>query len=448
MRIDNLFNILKISDYESYINKFSELMGKFIFYICHEENDDFILFNKNNLTIDNDKLSEEELEEKYRDQIFDLIRPNYEVIHRNYFTQIPSFILSKTTMEVLAIFETPLKTNTDAIYELKKEKILNIKVIELIEGFNVIAYYHNDKWNVSTEYSLDGNNIKCRNNSMKDLFIETIKTFDALEKDKIYHYILNHHKNYGLISTNHYGSGNKELKLTRITKKNDPYNLIFENETEINTNNIDDIVTNLNKISHEDLINKKLSKVGYRIYKQLEKEILIYDIQTPIYHQISNLLPKNMNMYQGFLELYQNNKLKEYISYFTNYPHEIVNRLNQSLRTISKEILNIYHATRKKQNKEIYDELPETFKRVLYNIHGIYIDTRKTNFDEGKEINKLNSLSISFHDIYYYLKSISFIQLRDIFFERKILIENKKMREYMCIDCMYTVTQTKLMENN
>jgi hypothetical protein len=428
MRVDNLFNILKIDTYESYVNVFSELMGKFMFYICHEENENFILFNKNNLTID-----EEESED-----------PRY------YFGKIPSFILNKNTMEILAIFETPIKSNTEAIVEIKKEiSWSETDITELIEGYNIIVYNQNNKWEISTEYSLDAKNIKYRKNSIKDLFNEIIDSsfYEKLDKDNVYHYIINHHKNYGLLSNNHYGSGHKELKLTRISRKNNPYIIVSECFEKIKIKTTEELINNLNKISHDDLINKKLSKVGYRIYIRYLDEIMVYDIQTPIYHQISNILPKNMNIYQGFLELYQSNKLKEYISYFTNYPHEIVNRLNQSLRTISKEILNIYHATRKKQNKDIYDNLPETFKRVLYNIHGIYIDTRKTNFEDGIEINKLSGLSITFHDIYYYLKSISHIQLRDIFFERKILIENKKMREYMCVDCMYTITQTILMEN-
>ncbi len=127
-----------------------------------------------------------------------------------------------------------------------------------------------------------------------------------------------------------------------------------------------------------------------------------------------------------------------------------------SLRTISKEFLNIYHFTRKNKNKEIYDLLSEAYKKVLYGVHGVYIGTRKNDFENSIELEsaKIDNKSITVHDIYYYIKSLPFSTLRQIYLDRDILIEKIKineeyedLKELMSFDCMFIITQTKLMKD-
>ena len=107
--------------------------------------------------------------------------------------------------------------------------------------------------------------------------------------------------------------------------------------------------------------------------------------------------------------------------------------------------------------------MPSNYKKVLYKIHGIYIDSRKNEFNNNHTINdksdvcdenydnKIESKSITVHDIYHYLKSLSITFLKELYFDRETIIKEKKIHmplyNLFSIDCMYTIIQTKLMMN-
>ena len=98
--------------------------------------------------------------------------------------------------------------------------------------------------------------------------------------------------------------------------------------------------------------------------------------------------------------------------------------------------------------------MPSNYKKVLYKIHGIYIDSRKNDFNNNTDVNnenKLESKSITVHDIYHYLKSLSITFLKELYFDRENIIKEKKIHvplyNLFSIDCIYTNIQTKLMMN-
>ena len=70
--------------------------------------------------------------------------------------------------------------------------------------------------------------------------------------------------------------------------------------------------------------------------------------------------------------------------------------------------------------------------------------------DENYE-NKIEPKSITVHDIYHYLKSLSIIFLKELYFDRETIIKEKKiympLYNLFTIDCIYTIIQTKLMMN-
>ena len=204
--------------------------------------------------------------------------------------------------------------------------------------------------------------------------------------------------------------------------------------------------------------NKKIILEGYEIYDFNTNLIKNYKIQTHIYQQILYIKPKCENIHLGYLELYQANKLNEYLPYFTNYHGEIIHRISMSIRTISKELLDIYHFLKKNKKSELYNNIPSNYKKILYKIHGIYIDARKNDFlknitesiqEESDEIIKLEFKSITVHDIYHYIKSLTLSHLKQIYLDREEMIKEKKVNEYIynliIKDCVYTITQTKLM---
>jgi hypothetical protein len=187
---------------------------------------------------------------------------------------------------------------------------------------------------------------------------------------------------------------------------------------------------------------------GHKVNADISSAYVVGKIQSDTYKKISKLKQSlTGNIYQNYLELYQNGKLVDYLPYFSKYTNEIVHRINMSMKTLSREILNIYHATRKKKNKDLYDILTEQYKKILYSIHGLYINIRKTDFINGHEIDERESKSITVHDVYYYLKSLPPDQLRQLYHDRLDMLENPSVHQYLCKDCIFTITQSKLMEH-
>ena len=86
-------------------------------------------------------------------------------------------------------------------------------------------------------------------------------------------------------------------------------------------------------------------------------------LQTEMYQKISKIKPNNSNIYQCYLELYQKDKLQFYLPFVTKYYYDIIKRINNSMRTLSKEILNIYHVTRKKKIQKFMNYLEIIIKK-------------------------------------------------------------------------------------
>ena len=139
------------------------------------------------------------------------------------------------------------------------------------------------------------------------------------------------------------------------------------------------------------------------------------------------------------------NKLSELLPYLSDYADEVSKRIHNSMCTISSEILSIYHNTRNKNNSEIYNALPTTFRKVLYDLHGIYISKINIIQDNSNKLIEPNSLNI--HDVYYYLKNLQFGILKKIFYDRLMIIKENQSIPFINKNCIYALTQSSLMFN-
>lgn len=443
---------IKELNYNLFINKIEEIFGNFILCVSKDEDEKYVLINKS------------------------LINSDIIINELELFT---TTIYQKYPFKKVFSFITPNSTNNNAIISIKnldQNEFDNLIIKNSMEGINLILFY-DETWRFISEKSLFCNDTYYRNKKLITLIEDIISdkkiNLDILDKKKIYYFVLLHHKNNGILNFNHYGSGYKELYLDFYMENENnkfkinlnPYldlskkkiNLKFINKANFKT--ITELIDNLNQLSYDNMTMKKITLEGYNLYQIKENTISLYKLQTHIYQQVLNTKPKYLNIHQGYLELYQENKLKEYLPYFTNYHSEITHRISMSVRTISKEFLDIYHFLKKTKKPELYNNIPNTYKKILYKIHGIYIDSRKNDFikNEKKEDidrdeideNKHDTKSITVHDIYHYLKSLSTSVLKQIYLDRESIIKDKKINEniYKLIiqDCIYTMTQTKLM---
>lgn len=183
----------------------------------------------------------------------------------------------------------------------------------------------------------------------------------------------------------------------------------------------DELIFEIENISKNNEIKKKLTINGFVI--KYENNIFI--INTYIYQKIHDMMILTRNINEAYLELYKNDNLNFAIYYMTPYTHEIIKRVNTSIKTLSKEILNIYHITRKKSNSELYNILSNNYKTILFDLHKIFIMVRENeknieNSDEFFFIKK----SLNHEIIYKYLKKININLLSQIYIDRLQLIEN------------------------
>ncbi len=225
----------------------------------------------------------------------------------------------------------------------------------------------------------------------------------------------------------------------------------------------DELIFDLENLSNLNEQKKKITNSGFIIsYKNTD-----YQINTYIYQKIQDIIPPFKNINKCFLELYKNDNLSFVINYMSPYPSDIIKRVNLSIKTLSREFLNIYHVTRKKSNASLYNILSNNYRTVLFDLHKIFIYTRKSEegvvtkinniINSDEEFNEKKSLN---HDIIYkYLKKININLLCDIFIDRlellnkiqDITIDMNNIRmncnefKILFTDCIHTKTMSHLL---
>jgi len=410
--------------------------GDFNNNLLFKENDDLCLLYYNNIIINN---------------------------QNNFFTDLEnsckSLIINKNNLQILATQYNKIIYNNDAIAFLQNKNWNNVVVYKCFEGTLILVFYHNDKWYVTTRRCLDAKDSGwIKKNSYYDLFIDAMSnkfSFDDLNKDYCYHFILVHHKNKNIVSYCDLGKEYKELYhiLTTVKYTLDEIDYTINDNVKYvqqeKFNNIQELLNDLSIKNQQDIKYQTITTEGYilRYYsgELFKSPFVILKIQTEIYDTLIKLKPNNSNIHQCFLELYQKNKLNDFLLYFTKYRNDIIKRIHLSMKNMAAELLDLYHLTRKKNNSDLYNNLTYQYKKTLYEIHGLYINSRKNDFNNENNINNIEtSKSINVFNIYHYLKNIKPFDLRLLYKERMILI-NDPINKFINKNCIATMTQSTLM---
>jgi len=367
--------------------------------------------------------------------------------------------------------------NDDAM-KLIAPNLENTVVQKCYEGTTLLVFNHNNKWFISTRKCIDGGSSTwVKNQSYKDLFEETIGNdiYNVLNKDLCYVFILVHYKNKNIVNYNqpfnHQNKYYKKLYLSNVTTKG-TYNELSRLEyslpnipwtEEVVFDSLESLLKSLEEISNYDSTNKSITTEGYivKIYGNSNKngKFTIGKLQTNIYQYVMSYKPNVQNIYQIYLEFYKQDKLTELLPYFYRGKSTIILKIHNSMKILTKEILELYHMTRNKRNEKMYETLPKIYKKVLYDLHGIYIKCKKITTDYKDDNNNVpytntkhveeftddrNNKSINIHDVYNFLKSLPLKQLVKIFQERENLIE---VGDIKCLNTtnMDIIIYTKLL---
>lgn len=310
------------------------------------------------------------------------------------------------------------------------------------DPFNIFIYYLKEK-----QIILDDNSVN--------------KNVDA---NLVYHFLIKHNKFRKFSS--HNSKNNYGITILWITNKNNNFvisqddallNFIVSKiqfEKKLYFSCLDELLTSLDVMCNDDMATKNIQYGGYhiKIFNDTYTSFTSCFLSTEIYTYIMCLLPTNKNQYKNFLELYQYDRLTEVLPYLHKYPADVVRRINMSIKTLSKEILNIYHSTRNKQNCDLYKALPIGYKKILYNLHKIYVNQKYGEFIIKSNDVLREKKSISVDIVYSYLKEMKNGELINLFQDRISLIKELQFVNFNYSDVLYVdnidiLTQTELMSS-
>lgn len=366
-----------------------------------------------------------------------------------------SLVIDKQNLSILGSQLNKILYNSEAIDELQSVDWNKIVLQKCYEGTVLMVLNHKDKWYVTTRRCLNASASSwIKNKSYMDMFNDAIKdklSLDQLNKRNVYYFVLLHHRNRNIVNYDYLGKQYAYLVHTMtLQRSNEGLKEVDENLGEavlypetFAFASLDQLKEMLRETGRQDEHNKEVSTEGFILKVKDDSSFKTYKLQTEIYQKLMKLKPNNSNIHQSYLELYQKDSLKDYLSFTSKYQNEVINRINKAIKTISLELLNLYHATRRKQNPEVYASLKDTYKKTLYGLHGLYIENRKKDFEEGCENQK--SKSITVHDVYHFVKNLPPSNLRQLFFERYMIIDEGKVKQYFNSQCIYTTTHTSLM---
>ena len=379
-----------------------------------------------------------------------------------------SCIYVRSTLQYICSQYDRIVYNEDTLKLLNSE-LDNAIVQKCYEGTTLLVFNHNGKWFISTRKCIDASSSTwVRNQSYKDLFEEAIGIsknntgkpksiantkdskdldfYNILDPNFAYIFILVHYKNKNIVNYNqpfkYQNRFYKQLYLCNVTIKC-TYDEITRNNymipnipwtEEVYFPSVAALLEKLAEHNIQDITNKNISTEGYvlKIYKNNDKQgkFIIGKLQTDIYKYIMFYKPNVQNIYQIFLEFYKKDKLTELLPYFKKGKNNIILKIHNSMKILTKEMLELYHTTRNKKNEELYNQMPKIYKKVLYDLHGIYIKNKKLeqNENDNEISNEKQNKSINIHDVYNFLKELPLKQLVKIFKEREKLVENPKIK--------------------
>ena len=386
-------NEIIIEDFKKKLYEEYSIMTKY-----NEEDNLMLLYHKFNMPTNS------EFEQDCRSLVLDM--DNFKVIAYT----CPNPIINKTAQQFLL-------NNTDLVLDMYK----------CYEGTVISLFNHKNKWYVSTRRCLDSKDSIWGDTNYCEMFMEVIAkeniTFDEftskLDTNLGYYFILIHHKNINVINySKEFGLDYTKLCLVFVRNK--------DNQCEINYYKFDNYqhIFISEKMTMEEFANENnklcidINIEGIIIKAKKDNKNYLFKLQTNSY-QFYKAIGPNTNIFKGYLYLYQNDSLKNYIE--NNKEHKnferIINTYNNEsyesydtigvvdcvFKVLTSELFELYKLlwnlnNCKHKNLELYTILPKEFKDILYGLRGLYFKC------------KANKKIFGIKDIYIYIKNIDIEQ--------------------------------------
>lgn len=334
-----------------------------------------------------------------------------------------SIIIDKSNLKIIVTQFNKMFYNESAIEFIADKKWESVKTKLCFEGTMIVVFHSHGKWNVSTRKCLDAKqSMWIKDKSYYDLFMSAVDgkfQLDDLDKDNCYQFILLHHLNKNIVSYDDAGPNYKTVVLAITTKK---YTLervdYYINDkivypVEYKYNNLFDLIDQLKLVSNDDEKNKSVSTEGIILeYVNDKNELTLLKIQTDVYKYIASIKPNTSKPMAMFIEAYQKNALGNLAPYFSSRCDIIISTVNNAFKIMATELTSLYHMTNNKNNDDLYNNFPKSYKDIRYIIHGKYL----SQTHEQK-------MPIKYYDVYHLLKHADPVLVRQLFIDRDILMD-------------------------
>jgi hypothetical protein len=469
--IHKMNHILNTKDYTNPKSLLSQLNFTF--------SNDFIIINTNDI---NNNL-------RHTNFIFDRVLHQSKIIVFDNKTLLPIFYREKPIKDNETIYtkneNSYLKSYVyDKIYRYH-EKEFDKTIISIHKnhiGSYIVLFYHTDKW-----YFMYQDIYELNPYTHPILYEHLEHHISKFDKNLCYHIILKDIRLQRLITPicekNHIILVKVTEKYTMIEQKsllanNDKLYDILNCDRTIFFSCFDEMYVRLEELDIKNIKSKKLLNRGFLIKVKVdnyEKLHIAYDTHT--YKTLLAMIPQGYDLHSVHLKLYQNDKLNYFLQYIDESYIDVIKRINISLSTMSREILDIYHMTRNKKNSDLYNFLPQSYRQILYQLHSDYIDQKNiTPSDSIRSIVKNesyhyidndvadncdvdndlydndNKISISVDNVYTKLKNLDTSLLIELFKDRDEL--SKKIDSLgdelknPIKECINTYIQITLLKSN
>lgn len=352
---------------------------------------------------------------------------------------------------------TPI-CNLEAMNYLLEHNDNTMEIYKCYEGTLMSLFSNNGKWYLSTRRCLDSKTSVWNESSHYDLFIDVLKEegYDTLEDftkllndNYCFNFILIHYKNQNVVNyAEEFGEEYKKLCLAFVRNKedlleveyNDLNSFIPSNMKHIfiskKVESLEEYNSKINTYNNDDILN--CSDEGV-IIKLRENNVSTYlKLQTYPY-QFNKAIGLEKNIFKGFINLYQNDKLSSYLENNTNLNlyKKIVNPINiqESYDTIgvvdsvfkvcTSELYELFKLLwnlktgKPLEKNDLYDVLPQEYKSMLYGIRGLYFKNKSNIYNsDDKNVKKIY---LQIKDIYQYIKTIDTDILEQYLRVRKLM---------------------------
>ena len=291
------------------------------------------------------------------------------------------------------------------------------------EGSLISLFYYNNMWFLATRKNVYINDSDTT--GIFGMFMEVLKQdghddlnhfTQYLNKDISYHFVLIHHNNENIVNYEAiYGKEYKKLCFIFARNKSDQAEIRSE---DVENTFVSDNIFLPKVICEQDFAEFMTKIADVTISKPPEYEGIVIKLDNMILKlQTSNYMfykaiGPDKNMFRGFINLYQSNTLKGFLSNEGNEKFKkVVNPMNTTesydtigmidalFKVVTSELHSLFYILWNEKgqhmNDSLYKLLPKEYKDILFQLRGIFFQIK----NKGKK-----DVGLKLNDVYNYIK--------------------------------------------